>query len=92
MVGERMMWAAVIYGAGFASAVVVGARNGEQVADREQAMLDACDELARDDREVCMSRVDVLADALRALGERCVLAVPDVDNLRVQRMPKGLVP
>ena len=76
MNGERIMWAMVIYAAGFASAVVVGARNGDQMADRE----------------VCMTRVDVLADALRALGERCVLAVPNVDNLCVQRMPKGFMP
>ena len=92
MNGERIMWAMVIYAAGFASAVVVGARNGDQMAGLGQALLDACDELARDDREVCMTRVDVLADALRVLGDRCVLAVPDVDNLRVQRMPKGSMP
>jgi len=34
----------------------------------------------------------MMAAAVHALGDRCVLAVPNVDNLRVVRMPKGLQP
>lgn len=92
MVGERIMWAMVLYAAGFASAVIVGARNGEQMAAGVADVLDTCDELARADRVDCMQRVEVMASAVQALGERCVLSVPPGDNLRVARMPRKLGP
>lgn len=92
MHGERIMWAMVLYAAGFASAVIVGARNGEQMAAGVADVLDTCDELARADRVDCLQRVEVMASAVQALGERCVLSVPPGDNLRVARMPRGVGP
>ena len=92
MVGERIMWAVVLWAAGFASAVIVGARNGEQMAAGVADVLDTCDELARADRVDCMQRVEVMASAVQALGERCVLSVPPGENLRVARMPRGVMP
>lgn len=77
MHGERIMWAMVIYAAGFASAVVVGARKGEQASAGVADVLDTRDDLARADRVDCM---------------RCVLAVPPGENLRVARMPQGVTP
>ena len=44
MVGERIMWAIVLWAAGFASAVIVGARNGEQMAQGTADILDTWDE------------------------------------------------
>ena len=92
MVGERIMWAVVLWAAGFASAVIVGAKNGAEVAQGTADILDTCDELARADRADCPQRVEVMASAVHALGERCVLAVPPGDNLRVARMPRGVGP
>ena len=92
MVGERIMWAVVLWAAGFASAVIVGARNGEQMAQGVSEVLDTCDELARTDRVGCLQRGEVMASAVQALGERCVLSVPPGDNLRVARMPRGVGP
>lgn len=92
MVGVSLLRAVCIFAAGFAAAVVVGARNGDQLADREAGMLEACDELARMDRADCFAHVNLMADALHALGERCVLAIPPGDNLRVARMPRQLEP
>ena len=92
MVGERIMWAVCIWAAGFVSAVIVGARNGEQMAQGTADILDTCVELARIDRADCLQRVEVMASAVQALGERCVLAVPPGENLRVARMPRGLGP
>lgn len=92
MMGERFLLTVCIFAAGFAAAVVVGARNGDQMADREVGMMDACDELARFDRADCMQRLDTMASAVHALGDRCVLAVPERDNLRVARMPRGVMP
>ena len=92
MVGERIMWAVVLWAAGFASAVIVGAKNGAEVAQGTADILDTCDELARADRVDCLQRVEVMASAVQALGERCVLAVPPGDNLRVARMPRGVGP
>lgn len=92
MHGERIMWAVVLYAAGFASAVIVGARNGEQMAQGVADILDTCDELARADRVDCMQRMDLMASAVQALGERCVLAVPPGENLRVARMPRTVTP
>ena len=92
MIGERIMWAMVLYAAGFVSAVIVGAKNGEQMAAGVADVLDTCDEMARADRVDCLQRVEVMASAVQTLGERCVLAVPPGDNLRVARMPRGLGP
>lgn len=92
MVGERIMWAVVLWAAGFASAVIVGAKNGAEVAQGTADILDTCDELARADRVDCLQRVEVMASAVQALGERCVLSVPPGDNLRVARMPRGVMP
>ena len=91
MVGERIMWAMVLYAAGFVSAVIVGAKNGEQMTAGVADVLD-CDEMTRADRVDCLQRVEVMASAVQALGERCVLAVPPGDNLRVARMPRGVGP
>ena len=91
MVGQRFMWAMVLYAAGFVSSVIVGARNGEQMAAGVADVLD-CDEMARADRVDCLQRVEVMASAVQTLGERCVLAVPPGDNLRVARMPKVVMP
>lgn len=91
MVGHRFMWAMVLYAAGFVSAVIVGARNGEQMTAGVADVLD-CDEMARADRVDCLQRVEVMASAVQALGERCVLSVPPGDNLRVARMPRGVGP
>ena len=44
------------------------------------------------DRVDCLQRVEVMASAVQALGERCVLSVPPGDNLRVARMPRELGP
>ena len=92
MVGERIMWALCLWAAGFVSAVIVGARNGEQMAAGVADVLDACDEMARADRVDCLARVEVMASAVQSLGERCVLSVPPGDNLRVARVPRGLGP
>jgi hypothetical protein len=92
MIGANFLRAVCIFAAGFAAAVLVGARNGDQMADREIGMLEACDELARFDRADCMQRLDTMASAVHALGDRCVLAVPERDNLRVARMPRGVMP
>lgn len=92
MVGQRFMWALCIWAAGFVSAVIVGARNGEQMAQGTADILDTCDEMARADRVDCLQRVEVMASAVQALGERCVLSVPAGDNLRVARMPRGVMP
>lgn len=92
MIGERIMWAMVLYAAGFVSAVIVGARNGEQMAKGTADILETCDELARIDRSDCLDRVEVMASAVQAIGERCVLSVPPGDNLRVARMPKVVMP
>ena len=92
MVGERIMWAVVLWAAGFASAVIVGARNGEKMAQGVSEVLDTCDELARADRVGCLQRGEVMASAVQALGERRVLSVPPGDNLRVARMPRGVGP
>ena len=91
MHGERIMWAMVLYAAGFVSAVIVGAKNGEQMAAGVADVLD-CDDMARADRVDCLQRVEVMASAVQALGERCVLSVPPGDNLRVARMPRVLNP
>ena len=92
MVGERIMWAMVLYAAGFVSAVIVGAKNGEQMTAGVADVLDTCDEMARADRVDCLQRVEVMASAVQALGERCVLSVPPGENLRVARMPRGVGP
>ena len=92
MVGERIMWAVVLWAAGFASAVIVGARNGEQMAQGVSEVLDACDELARADRVDCLQRVDVMAQAINALGDHCVLSLPPGNNIRVARMPREVMP
>lgn len=79
------------FAAGFGVAVAVGARNGDQMADRTAEILGTCDELARMDRADCMGRINVMGEALHEFAERCVLAVPLSDNLRVARMPeKGM--
>ena len=75
------------FAAGFGVAVMVGARNGNDVADRTAEVLKTCDELARMDRADCFARVDVMGQALHEFADRCVLAVPLDDNLRVARMP-----
>lgn len=92
MQGERFLRAVCIFAAGFAAAVMVGARNGDQLADREAGKFEACDELARFDRADCFAHVDLMADALHAFGERCVLAIPPGDNLRVARVPREVMP
>lgn len=76
------------FAAGFGVAVAVGARNGDDVADRTADVLETCDELARMDRADCMGRIDVMGAALHEFADRCVLAVPLQDNLRVVRMPE----
>ena len=84
-------WVLIAFCAGFGVAAAVGARNGEQMGDRVAEVLDTCDELARMDRAECMQRVDVMGKALSEFADRCVLAVPREDNLRVSRMPpKGM--
>ena len=92
MHGEHFLRAVIIFAAGFAAAVIVGARNGEQMTQGVADVLDTCDEMARADRVDCLNRVEVMASAVHALGERCVLSVPPGDNLRVARMPKGVRP
>lgn len=92
MVGERIMWAVVLWAAGFASAVIVGARNGEQMAQGVSEVLDTCDELARADRVDCLQRGEVMAQAINALGDHCVLSLPPGNNIRVARMPRGVGP
>ncbi len=96
MIGERALLHVCIFAAGFAAAVIVGARNGHDLADREQEMVDACDAIARDDAARCMdycrAGLELHASALRALGDRCVLSVPLTDNLRVARMPQEVMP
>ena len=47
MAGERFLRAIIIFAAGFAAAVIVGARNGEQMAQGVADVLDPCDEMAR---------------------------------------------
>jgi hypothetical protein len=75
---------------------MVGARNGEDVGQLVRETVETCDAIARDDLarsvETCRAGLDLHTAALRALGDRCVLAVPERDNLRVERMPKGLAP
>lgn len=92
MVGERIMWALCIWAAGFVSAVIVGAKNGTELAQGTADILETCDEMARADRVDCLQRVEVMASAVQALGERCVLSVPPGENLRVARMPRVLNP
>ena len=92
MVGESFLRAACIFAAGFVSAVIVGAKNGTELAQGTADILDTCDELARIDRVDCLARVEVMASAVSALGERCVLSVPPGDNLRVARVPRGVMP
>lgn len=92
MVGESILRAVCIFAAGFAAAVLVGARNGEHMAQGTADILDTCDEMARADRVDCLARVEVMASAVSALGERCVLSVPPGDNLRVARVPRGVMP
>ena len=92
MVGERIMWAVVLWAAGFASAVIVGAKNGAEVAQGTADILDTCDELARADRVDCLQRVEVMAQAINALGDHCVLSLPPGNNIRVARMPRGVMP
>jgi hypothetical protein len=92
MSGERTLFIVAVFASGFVSAVLVGARNGDQMADREAGILEACDELARFDRADCMQQLDTMGEALHALSDRCVLAVPERDNLRVARMPRGVMP
>lgn len=92
MSGERMLFIVAVFASGFVSAVIVGARNGEQMAAGVADVLETCDELARFDRADCMQRLDTMASAVHALGDRCVLAVPERDNLRVARMPRGVMP
>ena len=92
MVGERIMWAVVLWAAGFASAVIVGARNGEQMAQGVSEVLDTCGELARADRVDCMHRVEAMVQAINALGDHCVLSLPPGNNIRVARMPRGVGP
>ena len=92
MSGERMLFIVAVFASGFVSAVIVGARNGEQMAAGVADVLETCDELARFDRADCMQRLDMMASAVHALGDRCVLAVPPGENLRVARMPRGVMP
>ena len=89
MVGERFLRAVCIFAAGFAAAVVVGARNGEQMAAGVADVLDTCGEMARADRVDCLARVEVMASAVQSLG---VLSVPPGDNLRVARVPRRVMP
>jgi hypothetical protein len=75
---------------------LVGARNGEDVGRLVAETVETCDAIARDDIarciDSCRAGLDLHTAALRALGDRCVLAVPDRDNLRVERMPEWLAP
>ena len=75
------------FAAGFGVAVAVGARNGHDIADREEGMLDTCAELARIDLDTCMSRVAEVARSVEGLTARCYFAVPGSDNLGVLKMP-----
>ena len=79
------------FAAGFGVAVAVGARNGHDIADREEGMLDTCDSLARMDLDMCMARVAEVARSVEGLTARCYFAVPDGDNLGIMKMPpKGV--
>lgn len=79
------------FAAGFGVAVAVGARNGHDIADREELMLDTCAELARIDGYDCMSRMAEVARSVEGLTARCYFAVPDGDNLGILKMPpKGV--
>lgn len=80
-------WIAVAFAGGFGAAVMVGARNGEQMAAGVAEILETCDAISRMDRAECMAGLEMHAAALRALGDRCVLSVPLTDNLRVARVP-----
>ncbi len=80
------------FAAGFGVAVLVGARNGEQMAAGVAEILETCDALARMDRAECMAGVDTMGQALQEFADRCVLAVPISDNLRVARVPPRGVP
>ena len=91
MHGESFLRAVCIFAAGFAAAVVVGARNGEQMAAGVADVLDTCDELARVDRAGCLARVEVMASAVHEFGEKCVL-LPGSERLRVARVPRGVMP
>lgn len=85
-------WLLMAFCGGFGAAVLVGARNGEQMAEGVAAVLETCDQLARMDRAECVAGLELHAEALRELGDRCVLSVPISDNLRVARMPPRGIP
>ena len=78
-------WLCVAFCGGFGAAVMVGARNGEQMAAGVAEILETCDAISRMDRAECSAGLEMHAAALRALGDRCVLSVPLTDNLRVER-------
>ena len=80
-------WLCVAFAGGFGAAVMVGARNGEQMAAGVAEILETCDTLARMDRAEYMAGVDTMGQALQEFADRCVLAVPISDNLRVARVP-----
>ncbi len=82
-------WTGMAFAAGFACAVVVGARNGEQMAEEVGRIVETCEAqcsaMTTRHQTECMDRFEVVGDALRALGDRCVLSVPVGDRLRVTR-------
>ena len=91
-------WTGMAFAAGFAAAVLVGARNGEQMAAEVGRIVETCEAqcsaMTTRHQTECMDRFEVVGDALRALGDRCVLSVPVGDRVRVERtvwpLPMGL--
>ena len=81
--------------AGFAAAVLVGARNGEQMAAEVGRIVETCEAqcsaMTTRHQTECMDRFEVVGDALRALGDRCVLSVPAGDRLRVTRTVRPIL-
>lgn len=88
--------AGLVFCAGFATAVVVGARNGRELAEEARGIVETCQDVARWDAAACEQRAaerfDLVADALAVLGDRCVLSVPAGDRLRVVRVPPVVLP
>lgn len=76
----------LVFAAGFATAVIVGARNGHELAAEARSIVESCQDVAACERRT-MERFGLVADALSELGDRCVLSVPPGDRLRVVRVP-----
>lgn len=85
----------LVFAAGFVTAVVVGARNGRDLAAEARGIVESCQDVARWDAAACerrtMERFGLVAAALSELGDRCVLTVPPGDRLRVVRVPPAVM-